>query len=69
MGGAKIELAKEALMILIKSLNSDCYFNIVSFGSNTRPLFTNSQRASDSTIETALNEVGSIQADMGGTEM
>jgi len=34
MSGIRIEKAKEALIFFLKSLPSDSYFNVVSFGTN-----------------------------------
>lgn len=39
MGGARIKKAKLALMIFLKSLPEDSYFNVVSFGSYHRNMF------------------------------
>lgn len=39
MGGKRIEKAKEALILFIKSLPQDTYFNVVSFGSGSNKLF------------------------------
>ena len=42
MGGKRIEKAKEALVLFIKSLPKDSYFNVVSFGTNSQRLFPDS---------------------------
>ncbi|MES9901485.1 MAG: hypothetical protein ABW168_02240 [Sedimenticola sp.] len=40
MRGKKIDDAREALLLLVKSLPSDCYFNIVGFGSDFKSLYS-----------------------------
>ena len=47
MGGTRIKKAKEALILFIKSLPQDTYFNVVSFGSSSEKLFHESMRYSD----------------------
>jgi hypothetical protein len=44
MSGGRIEKAKEALILFIKSLPQDTYFNVISFGSGSQPLFNESRR-------------------------
>lgn len=47
MSGKRIEKAKEALILFIKSLPQDTYFNVVSFGSGSSKLFPNSVKYDD----------------------
>lgn len=51
MGGARMEKAKQALIIFIKSLPQDTYFNVVSFGSSSQLLFESSRRYGNKDIE------------------
>ena len=39
-GGDRIKMAKEALISFLKSLPSQCFFNIVSFGSNYKAMYS-----------------------------
>ena len=55
MGGARITKAKEALVLFIKSLPQDSYFNIVSFGSGSKKLFEQSRKYTNKGIEYAVN--------------
>lgn len=47
MGGSPIEKAKEALIIFLKSLPVDTYFQVISFGSGSKSLFQSSQKNSN----------------------
>jgi uncharacterized protein YegL len=42
MSGSRMRMANEALILFLKSLPPQCYFNIVSFGSNYKPLYKKS---------------------------
>jgi len=67
MGGKRIEKAKEALILFIKSLPQDTYFNVVSFGSDSNSLFAKSLKYSDKEVDKAVASVKKMSADMGGT--
>lgn len=69
MGGKRIEKAKEALILFIKSLPQDTYFNVVSFGTGNKKLFPASRRYEDKAVTEAVNNVKQMNADMGGTEV
>lgn len=44
MSGTSIDLLKEAMLTMLKSLPRDCYVNIVGFGSQQDWLFEKSAR-------------------------
>ncbi|XP_048774197.1 von Willebrand factor A domain-containing protein 5A-like isoform X3 [Ostrea edulis] len=69
MMGTRIEKAKEALLLLLKSLPLNCKFNVVSFGSSFSTLFPTSVVYNEENLEKALNLQKSMDADMGGTEI
>jgi uncharacterized protein with von Willebrand factor type A (vWA) domain len=39
MSGSRMKMAVEALVLFLKSLPSQCYFNIISFGSDFEYMF------------------------------
>ena len=39
MGGTRINKAKEALVLFLKSLPADSYFNVISFGNSSSRMF------------------------------
>ena len=69
MLGTRVERAKKALLLFLKSLPQDSYFQIYSFGSSYSTLFTNSKRYEDASLKVATDHVAGINADMGGTEI
>jgi hypothetical protein len=64
-----MRLALEALKLFIHSLPSGSYFNIVSFGSNFRMMYPVSSKLDDESLEAALKDIASFDANMGGTEI
>ncbi|KAL4470973.1 hypothetical protein ABPG72_013560 [Tetrahymena utriculariae] len=69
MSGQSIQNAIEALILFIKSLPTDSYFNIYSFGSQFSKLFEESQKYSNENVEFALAEVETYTANYGGTNL
>jgi uncharacterized protein with von Willebrand factor type A (vWA) domain len=53
MGGKRIEKAKEALILFIRSLPQDTYFNVISFGSSSKKMFPNSVKYGDKEVQFA----------------
>jgi hypothetical protein len=69
MGGTSIAEVRNALQLCLRSLTSGCRFNIVSFGSQYEAFFPESQPYDDESMKKAAAFVGSLDADMGGTEL
>lgn len=69
MAGDRIEMAKEALIVALKSLPPNSYFNIYSFGTSHSRLFPTNLECTEKNINDAISRVSYFQADMGGTEI
>ncbi|XP_061431423.1 von Willebrand factor A domain-containing protein 5A-like [Lethenteron reissneri] len=69
MNNNPIMNAKETLILLLKSLPLGCLFNIYSFGSRFRSLYTESMPYDQQTMDTALKHVCGMDANMGGTNI
>jgi uncharacterized protein YegL len=69
MEGERISMATKAVVLFLKSLPADSRFNIISFGSVFSSLFENSVIYNRETMNSAINQVSSYKADMGGTEI
>ncbi|KNG51681.1 von willebrand domain-containing protein [Stemphylium lycopersici] len=69
MGGTRIELAKQALKVFLKSLPIGVKFNICSFGWQHTFLWPRSVTYSQQTLDEAMAHADSFAANYGGTEM
>tara|TARA_R110002050_G_C8706047_1_gene495212 strand:- start:204 stop:692 length:489 start_codon:yes stop_codon:yes gene_type:complete len=69
MGGSRIQHARDAMQLFMRSLPEDCFFNIVGFGSRFEKLFPDSKRYSDETLRAATNSIKTMDANFGGTEL
>jgi len=55
MNWKRIEMAKQALILFLKSLPFDSYFNIYSFGDKFIKMFETSQKYDETTVQIALD--------------
>ncbi|TFY68076.1 hypothetical protein EVJ58_g1240 [Rhodofomes roseus] len=70
MQGSKIDYARKALLVMLKSLPATgTTFNIFSFGTSHSALWQASQPYSPTTLNTAVIHADSMGANMGGTEI
>jgi Ca-activated chloride channel homolog len=69
MAGDSIDQAKNAAKNILKSLQPQDYFNIVAFGSNHKSSFRRMKKVDRVNLVDAMDFIGNLQADMGGTEL
>ena len=69
MQGPKIDCAKQAMTLFLKSLPEDCYLNITRFGSQFNSLWQESKKNSEQTMEEAVKYINATDANLGGTEL
>ena len=69
MGGNRISLAKQALMLFIRSLPPDSLFNVVSFGSSYELMFDQNKKYDNNTMQQALSEIETFSSNLGGTQL
>lgn len=69
MSGTRIETAKEALHLFVKSIPAGSKFNIVSFGSDHECMFNESKEYEKKNIDMAVKKLKGFKADLGGTEL
>ncbi|PSN72238.1 VIT-domain-containing protein [Corynespora cassiicola Philippines] len=69
MGNTRIDLAKQALKVFLKSLPIGAKFNICSFGSHFSFLWPRSVTYSQQSLDYAMQHADTMTADYGGTEM
>lgn len=55
------------MVLFIKSLPKDSYFNVVSFGDTFERMFKESEKYTNSSVKNALKAIGKMKADMQGT--
>ena len=69
MSGDPIKLAAQCLIIFIKSLPKDCYFNVIQFGTNYVPLFGRPVKYTNENADKALNLAKKLCSDLHNTNL
>ncbi|NXF25219.1 VW5B1 protein, partial [Rhodinocichla rosea] len=69
MSGVSISCAKDALLVILKSLMPACLFNIIGFGSTFKTLFPVSQAYCEESLLIACQSIQRIRADMGSINL
>jgi len=67
--GPNVNELREAMQLFLRSLPSDCYFNIIGFGSSYECFFPHSRLYNDETLTLASDHVSHLNANLGGTEI
>ncbi|KAM0788674.1 hypothetical protein ACM66B_002772 [Microbotryomycetes sp. NB124-2] len=70
MGGERIEMARKALVVMLRSLPAKgTSFNVLSFGSSSDSLWKRSKVYDQDSLAQATKHVDAMDANFGGTEM
>uniref|UniRef100_A0A6B2KX07 VWFA domain-containing protein n=1 Tax=Arcella intermedia TaxID=1963864 RepID=A0A6B2KX07_9EUKA len=69
MAGSRLNQAKNALQLFLRSLPQNSLFNIVSFGSTFNTLFPKSTKLTEASLATATHYVAQMEANMAGTNI
>ena len=69
MSGTYMRSARETLILFLKSLPEESYFNILGFGSSYEKLFPNSVPYNEQHLEKAIKHAQGMAANLGGTEL
>ena len=67
MSGERIGKATQSLIIFLKSLPQDSFFNVISFGNDFEFLFPSSQKYTKEIIQQSVDKIQVMEADLGGT--
>ncbi|RBR18127.1 uncharacterized protein FIESC28_06193 [Fusarium coffeatum] len=65
----KIDVMRQAMLLAVSGLPKTCYFNVISWGSETWALWEESRQHSPENIIEAKDYISHIRADMGGTDL
>ena len=69
MSGKPMELVKETLLEVIKSLKADSYFQLIGFGSDFKKYNEEPVELKKENVSNVINIIKDLKADMGGTNI
>ena len=69
MRGDRIDLAKKAAILFLKSLPMNSLFNIISFGTEYQALYSKPQKNSSEVVSETIKKIEKFLADMRGTNI
>ena len=69
MGGNSINLVKQALLLFIKSLPVNSYFQLIGFGSNFKKYNEEPVLYNKENVDNIINIINGLKADLGGTNI
>lgn len=69
MEGESIKLARESLIVFIKSLPQNSNFDIIGFGTSFKSYFDKIQKYDNKSVENAIKIVKMLEADFDGTNL
>lgn len=55
------------MVLFLKSLPEDSYFNVISFGSSSQKMFDKSAQNNAARIDQAIKDIEKMDANLGGT--
>lgn len=57
------------MVMFLKSLPEDSYFNVISFGDSSSRMFAKSEKYDAGKFKSAKEQINKMDANMGGTEI
>ena len=69
MSGNRIELCIKALLLFLQSLNEDCYFQLIGFGSDFEYYTKEPLEYNKENITQLMDIIRNLSASKGGTEL
>lgn len=67
MKGTRVEYAKKALTLFVKSLPQDSIYNIYTFGSKYEKFFKEPVKISEDNVRTTIEKINKLTGTMGST--